>query len=314
MTEPHTLLLGILCLVIVGTTWALVGFIMGHAPKRGIDTGVIQLFGALVPFTVSAILFATGMVPVFSTSLKTGLITGGIYAMGGLLNYFLLQMMARAMQQGPNGIVWAIIQSGLIFPFTMGVVFFGVPLTFTRLFGLVALLCSLALFALSKDNAKVSSRNWLLLSFMAFLVCGIQQMVNNLPSYIPEMRDGVSNYFRTFSTACGVMTAFGLLNFVIHKSAGFGARFQSTVKHPLFWKYVLIKQGFGLVSSYFLMYRGMDMLSKAGIGSASYPLLVGSCIVSFAVYARWVLKERNGMTQCAGLVLCIGGIIMICIT
>ncbi len=311
--EPRTMLLGILYLVIVGSTWALVGVIMGHAPKRGIDTGVVQLFGAMVPFTVSAILFATGLVSAFSTSLKTGLITGGIYAMSGLLNFILLQMMAKAMQYGPNGIVWAIIQSGLIFPFGMGVMFFGVPLTVTRLSGLIALLCSLALFALSKDNSKASSRNWLLLSFMAFLICGTQQMVNNLPSYIPEMRDGVSTYFRTFSTACGGMFAFFMLNFVIYKSAGFGARFRSTLKQALFWKYVLIKQCFGLVSAYFLIYRGIDILSKAGIGSASYPLLVGSCIVSFTLYARWSLKERNGITQSAGLVLCIGGIIMICI-
>ncbi len=292
MTELSSpMLLGILCLTIVGSTWALVGAIMGHAPKFGIDTGIIQLFGVLVPFTVSLVLFATGIVPAFSTDLTTGLMTAGIYAVGGMLNFALLQLMAKTMQRGPNGIVWAIIQSGLIFPFAMGVIFFGVPLTLVRLSGLVALLCSLALFAFSRANPKAHSENWVLLSFMAFLLCGTQQMVTNLPSYIPEIRDGVSYYFRTFSIACGGMIAFCLFNFLIYKPAGFGRRFIRTVKNSLFWKYVLIKQSFGLLSAYYLLYRGMDMLSKAGIGSASYPLLVGSCIISFTFYSRWVPQE-----------------------
>jgi len=307
------ILLGIFYLVIVGSSWALVGIIMGHAPKRGIDTGVLQLFAGLVPFTVSGVLFAAGIVPTFTTSLATAVLASGIYAASGLLNYILLQMMAQAMQRGPNGIVWGIIQSGLIFPFAMGMVVFDVPLTITRFIGMTALLGALALFAMAKDNGPASSRGWLRLSFMAFLVCGTQQMLNNLPSYIPEMRDGVSYYFRSFALACGVIIGFVLFNFVLRRNTECGKRFKATIAIPLFWKFVLVKQGFGLLSAYFLKYRGMDMLSKAGIGSASYPLLVGSCVVAFTLYALIGMKERNGRRQYVGLTLCIGGIILICV-
>jgi len=176
-----------------------------------------------------------------------------------------------------------------------------------------ALLGSLALFAMAKSNGPTSSRGWLPLSFMAFLVCGMGQMLNNLPSYIPEMRDGVSYYFRSFALACGVIIGFVRFNFVLRKKAGFGTRFKATLHIPLFWKFVLVKQGFGLLSAYFLIYRGMDMLSAAGIGSASYPLLVGSCVIAFTLYSLIVLKERNGRGQYVGLILCVCGIVMICI-
>lgn len=308
------MLIGIVCLVLVGSSWALIGVIMGQAPKRGIDTGVILIFGALVPFTVSATLFITGIAPTFSTSLRTGLIVGGIYALSGMLNFILLQLMAQAMQRGPNGIIWAIIQSGVIFPFAMGMIFFAVPATPIRLLGIIALLLALALFAFSKDNARADSGGWLTLSLIAFLVCGAQQVCNNLPSYIPEVRDGVSYYYRTFSLACGGIISFSLWNLLLKSASPLRMRFLAAVRNPLFWKYVLVIQGFGLLSAYFLLYRGMDLLSKAGIGSASYPLLIGSCIVVFTIYSRWVLKERHRIVQWFGLLLCVSGIVMICFT
>ncbi len=307
------ILFGILCLVIVGSSWALVGIIMGHAPKRGIDTGVLQFFGGLVPFTVSAVLFATGTVPTFTTSIANGLLAAGLYATTGLLNYVLLQLMAQAMQRGPNGIVWGIIQSGLIFPFAMGMVVFDVPPTIPRLAGMIALLGALALFAMAKNNAPASARGWLRLSFMAFLLCGATQMLNNLPSYIPEMREGVSYYFRSFALACGIIIGFVLFNFVLRRNTQCGKRLKANMTIPLFWKLVLAQQGFGLLSAYFLIYRGMDILSAAGIGSASYPLMVGSCVVAFTLYSAFVMKERHGRRQYVGLSLCVCGIILICI-
>lgn len=307
------MLQGIFYLVLVGSSWSLVGIIMGHAPKHDIDTGVIQLASALVPFTVSLLLFLTNTVPMFTCALSTGLQAALIFAMVGVLGFILLQLMACTMQRGPNGIVWAIIQSGLIFPFMMGIVFFDVPLSFTRGAGLLAILAALLLFALAKHRGLSATAPWLGLSLLAFLICGTQQMLNNLPSYIPEMRDGVTHYFRAFSVACGGILAFTVRNVLLQKLAGFRARFNNSIRKPLFWKYVVIKQGFGLISAYFLLYRGMDRLSAAGIGSVSYPLLVGSCIVAFTLYSIFILKERTGLAQYAGLVLCLVGIVAICL-
>lgn len=307
------MLLGIFFLALVGLSWSLVGIIMGQAPKHGIDTGVIQLFAALVPFLVSLALFVTGLAPTISGTLKTGLIAGGIYFCSGMLNFVLIQTMAKAMQRGPNGIVWAIMQSGLIFPFCMGILFFDVPLTLTRGIGMAAILVAIILFALGKKNSGSPSRKWLWLSLLIFFLCGLQQMCSNIPSYIPAIRDGVSYYFRTFSIACGGIFMFLTLNFVFHKPHGFAEKFWFTVRKKLFWKYVLIKQGFGLIASYFLLYRGMDAMSEAGIGAVSYPLLIGSCIVAFSLYSILILKESVRRTQYMGLVLCLGGIVAICV-
>ena len=44
---------GIIAMVVVGSSWCLIGFIMGDAPKRGIEPSLVQIFGAVVSDTVS---------------------------------------------------------------------------------------------------------------------------------------------------------------------------------------------------------------------------------------------------------------------
>lgn len=68
----------------------------------------------------------------------------------------MLQIMSYAMQRGPNGIIWTIIQSALIFPFLGGVVFFHVRLNAFRISGILLLLAALVLFGFGKDNSPRS--------------------------------------------------------------------------------------------------------------------------------------------------------------
>lgn len=177
---------GGMALLLVGASWCLVGVIMGQAPRKGVEPSLVQLGGGLVALLVGlGLLSMRGMAAVPLPVLLTAC---ACYAADGAINCAMLQLMSYAMQRGPNGIIWSIIQSALIFSFLGGVGFFGVSLTWGRGVGIVLL-----------------------------------------------------------------------------------------------------------------------------TGAVSYPLMVGSCIVSFTIYSRLVLKERLKPLQYLALVLCLTGLAGLCL-
>ena len=79
------------------------------------------------------------------------------------------------------------------------------------------------------------------------------------------------------------------------------------------WKYVFALQFFSLLFAYTLQFPGMDIMAKAGLGGMCYPAMVGSCIVSFTLSSVFILKEKVRKIQLAALVLCILGLVLICL-
>ena len=144
------MLFGVFALIAVGLSWTLVGIVMGIAPRKGVDPGLVQLFGSVCSVAVGSILLAVlpGSVP------GTGelFVPCSLYFSGGFLNCIMLLMMSKAMQRGPNGIIWTIIQSAMIFPFLTGIVFYGVEPEPIRIAGLFLILSALVLFGLCKNN------------------------------------------------------------------------------------------------------------------------------------------------------------------
>ena len=55
---------GIIAMVVVGSSWCLVGLVMGDAPKKGIEPSLVQLGGGIFSVCFSLlILFATSAYP-----------------------------------------------------------------------------------------------------------------------------------------------------------------------------------------------------------------------------------------------------------
>ena len=69
----------------------------------------------------------------------------------------MILLMAKAMEKGPNGIVWSTVQSGLIFPFLMGIVFFNVAVTEKLVSGFVLIAVSVLLYGLSREKPSEES-------------------------------------------------------------------------------------------------------------------------------------------------------------
>ena len=297
---------GIGSMVLVGLGWTLFGYVMGNAPRQNIKIPYLLIFSSLLALAVSGTI---GLYQGFPKVSAFGyFITFGVLVVCGIVNYFQLDFMSRAMQKGPNGIIWSIIQSGFIFPFFMGVIFFGVKLNLLRTGGLISLLAALALFGTGRKTA--SEGNWKLPAFAAFAMTGISQMLSNLPSYFPEAQ-AVSSIWRTAAFSVGL--CFGAVFLELPKGKQFFTELGGHFRRLEVWRNCFMLEIPEMASSYLLLYPGMDILSRAGIGSVAYPVMVGSCIIFFEIFSIVVLREKRRPVQWLALVLCLLGVVGICL-
>ena len=301
---------GIIAMVIVGSSWCLVGLVMGDAPKRGIEPSLVQLGGGI--FSVLFSLMIVIVTSAYSTApFKATFLICLTYFVGSGINFVMLQLMSKAMQLGPNGVIWSIIQSSLVFPFICGIVFFNVEFTVLRGLGIALLLTALILFAFTKDNSrKTSGAKWKILAFICMVIAAIQQNLSTMPSYF-EVSRGVPSIVRSLSAASGTLFAAIIWN-LIQMTPERWEQIKKNVKNLTLWKYIAVLQLFGLVFAYTLLYPGMDVMAGKGLGGMCYPMMVGSCIISFTLSSIWILKEKVRAIQLAALIVCIGGLILIC--
>ena len=299
---------GISALVLHGCLGCLPGLVMGDAPKKRIDPGLVQIFAALVASILSIII-------IFCSSAYT---TGPAWAVAltcassfytGLSNFIMLLLMSKAMQSGPNGIIWAIIQSAFVFPFIISVAFFGVELTALRLTGIIILLAALAFFGCAKDNSGKSGK-WKLLAFICLAMCAVQQNITTIPSYFPETR-GVPSIVRALCEAGAIVIA-GIVYNLIKMNHSRWQMIKENLCSATLWKYVAVIQNFHVIIAYVLFYPGLNAMAEHGLGGMSFSIITGSCIVSFSAAGIVFLKERLNVWQTAGLLCCISGLILIC--
>ena len=317
MSFFHSLPFGIFALAIVGGSWCLTGLVMGNAPKHRIATSELLRMGSFVSCLASLLIYAgtraTGAPP---PALKATLLTCLCYFAASMVNSWMLQVMSHAMQKGPNGIIWCIIQSAMIFPFLGGILIFHQPAHAIQFLGMFLLLIALLQFGLAKDNtvaaatAKPSFWTWKRLAFLAFLITGVQQNLGTAPSYFEEARQ-VTPVLRTFAAALGTITGATIWSLFAREPSPLAFQ-KATLKRGIFWKYIVILQGFGLIFAYTLFYPGLDILARHGLGGMGYPLMVGACIVAFTFSSLVVLKEKLRARQLAAIALCVIGLVLLC--
>lgn len=295
----------ILSLVLVGVSWTLAGAVMGAAPKKKLDPAVVQLTGAVISFTAALVLLS--FTDVGETPFRDLFWCGLAYWGAGAVNCIMLILMSNAMQKGPNGIIWAVIQSAMIFPFMLGILFFNVEPRLIRFAGLFSILLSLLLSGVCKKN-NFQNNGWKLPTFISFLLTGVTQSLVSLPSYF-ESSQAVTPVFRTMCLALGVLFMSFSRIVTIRKEISLKANLTS----KWLWIFSLSLQFFGLFFAIKLQYPSMDTLAKLGAGSLSYPLLVGSCVVGFSLYSIFFLKEKVTPLQWGALASCLTGIILICL-
>ncbi len=295
---------GIFCLLATGVLWGWLGMIISNASRKELNLSCIQGGAALVAVGLCAgLLMGRG-----GAAQDIGALAKISFGVSGVLNYATFLLMGRAMRNGPNDIVWSMVQSALIFPFGMGIIFFGVGCTAPRLAGLVMILGALAVSPRAGRSAAVGGgtsgeRGWLGWALAAFAAAGMSQCAANLPSYFSASVENGDAILKTFWFQCGTLGAFAVQ---------FGMR-----RKALKWSGTGPSMGFAalamLAAQLFFFYRGLDLLAVHGVGALAYPLALGSCIAIFFLYGILKLHERFNVMKGVMLALCLGGIMVLAI-
>lgn len=293
------MLSGICYLVLTGVLWVILGAVIGRAGKENQNLSFIQGGSALVimALTLPWIFFSGSALPVILLFLLPA---------AGISNYFTFILMAKAMKNGPNGLVWAMIQCAFVMPFLMGIIVFSVPAAWTRVTGIILLLTAMILMGLygkrSNESAGKGEWGWLLCTAGAFLFSAAGQCCANLPSYlIPDgAMDHAMRIFRTGLSSCGI--------------AGIWL-FRGCFDRKIFdcrncFTGLILMASTTLVATW-CIYTGLDKMANAGAGAIGYPVTMGATITAFQIYSRIFLKEKITLPIAGCIALCVTAIVLI---
>ena len=293
---------GFLLVFATGICWIAVGISVSLCSTRKWDYNVVQGLNYAVAIPVCLLIMLLFRPGAFSGE---GLATVfGLGLLAGLTNFYAYVFTAEAMRRGPNGLVWGIMQAGMIGSFLMGILFFGEKAAPLRLAGLALILGGvLAMGSARSGGAGEKGKNWLLPALGAFLLVMAGHCCSILPSYFSEAARGDSS-FRTLSVYTG-----GLLGFAITTLPGMLRR-KTRIK-PGEWLVALSLAGMSIVTSIFLFYNGLNILARNGCGGLGYPVAIGVCVTGFSLYSLLALKEKFPPLSRAGLCAVCVGIILI---
>ncbi len=319
----------ILMLVATGSSWVVVGAVVGMISRRGLNLLHYQIIGgvarialslAIGAFTSAKLLPPAGISPKIWAGVLAGCIAFGLF------NYFMVQLMGVAMLRGPNAIVWAIIQSGFIYPFLMGWIVFHEPMSAGRVIGILMIIASIFLYAArGKANAakgpagpvdaarteRTPVRAWLMPALLGMLFCGLNQCGGSIPSHLPR-GDEFPAIFRDIVTCAGglVGCACGLA------SLGFRGQMPPL---PTRREFALLT-GFALgvisinyTAAVVLQFPALDLLKTYDRLSMGFPVTVAACIAAFFPYGLIVLHEKLNPIQALGAAVGIAGIVIGCL-
>ena len=309
--------LGLLFAVLTGLTWVVTGAIVGLAEKRGCGAFRQQLVGTLYSLAaVTAALLvgraAAPAAPAFAFEARA--LPAFLMFAWGFLNFWMIFFMGRAMARGPNGLAWTVTQSGLVFPFLMGVLTGRSEPTPLRMVGFFLILANVVVSGLSKSRGAQTggpTARWFLPALVAFVFCGANQCAVNLVSYLPgDVRP--AQLERMFWGGIGTLAAWAL------HQAGRRALAGPAPRDPdLRAKYLYLLKICGLalipgfLSSFYFHFNALDLLEAAGAIAVASPMEVNACLLGFFVYGWFCLRERPSAPQCAAFAAGLAGIALI---
>lgn len=292
---------GIMFLFIAATLWLVLGVVISHAAQKNLNLGFIQGAGMLVVMLLTLPIY-------FLTKMPVSLPVLIAVPIGGMANYTTFILMNKAMQHGPNGLIWAMVQSAFVLPFLMGICFFNVPCSATRICGIIMLLLSMFLMGFfGKGNEKKDGKRnylWIFYTLISFLIAGVTQCAANIPSYLikEDSSSLLTVLFRTGLIAGGIFAAFLIHGLIDRKNYnGRGCALSSVI------------MTLALMLSLVFTFFGLDSLAACNAGAIAYPMVVGISIVLFLIYTAIKLREKLSFPTLCGVLLCLGGIIVIAI-
>lgn len=306
------MLIGIFFAMMVGFSWIVTGAAVGLAEKHGYGAWRHQFVYTSMYGVAAVVVLAVGAtlrpgVPAFS--LRFNPLPALCIVLWGVLSYAQNLCVGVGMRNGPNGIVWTIVQSGFVFPVVLGFATGNTPLTGLKAAGVVCVLLGVVCCGRARgSDAAPFRRGWLLPALLGFLFCGLNQCAQALASFFPEgMRP--TPLVRVICGAIGVIMAVAVHRAAVRRCW----RVHGGERHPpqgqcgFLLKICAVNAVFFFLAGFCFHYNALDRLEAAGRISAANPIMLASCLLGFAIYGTVALKERLTLTQLAGTALAVAG-------
>jgi multidrug transporter EmrE-like cation transporter len=226
-----------------------------------------------------------------------------VIGLAGALNIGGYFCMLQAMRLGHNGITWTIGESAMVVPFAASLAIWHNPVALSGGIGVALVLATLVILGVKQEAPGADAqgagrrRGWFPLALGAFLLLGVSEVFCTIPSRWAGWVDTANLRVPLMSLAPIVLAAIVVR---VRRS-----RFQR--------KNILVScigAAVGTASTV-LMFRGLDMPERCGYISIVYPLAVGVCITSFALYSWLGIKERFRARELAGIALGVVGIALL---
>ena len=283
---------GFILVLITGLFWIGIGIAVSRCSAKGWNYSIVSGLTYLGASLICAMILAGKRIH----SGASGFSGFGFFMSGlaGVAHFYSYLLTAKAMQRGPNGLVWSIMQSGMLGTFLMGMLFFGEKPAVSQLSGMFLLLSGILVMGMTKvETSSVHGKNWMLLSLGALLLTMTTQCCNTLPSYFHTM-EGNSHLSRTLGLYLGGALAFAFTTLPgMLRRRDFGGRGE--------WATASLLAVLYPSASLFFFYRGLDLLSQNGCAGLGYPIAIGVCVIGFSLYSLLLLKEKVTRLGMAGL-------------
>ncbi|MCC7409392.1 MAG: hypothetical protein IT442_15115 [Phycisphaeraceae bacterium] len=294
------MILGVLLAIATGVLWAVQGVIFSRVviTRRAllgflIVSSGVSAAGAAVLLTPWPRVLA-GDVPDWPSLMATQLAAG-------LINAYSMDALRRALRAGHHGMVWTVSQTALVFPFLYALLVIGEPVRWIGVGGVAVIVVSLFILGRTKpehaDGRSTAGRQWLLLAIWCMVLFGAINTLLTVPTYWPVW-DGMKGLRTT------LFFAGSFLGFV---SAGLVRR----VLPPRDVMVVGVVHGLTAVVNIFVLVMAMDAVEPYGRAGVVYPLGVGVNILTFALYACVILRERSGSLGYLGAAATLAGVVLV---
>ncbi len=296
------MLTGFLLVIFAGICWIGIGVSVSVCASRKWDYNIVQGLNYFGASLICLLILACGAWPQ-AADRKILAMVFLLNCCAGIANFFTYVLTAKAMRAGPNGLVWGMMQSGMIGSFLMGVCFFGEPVTLLRVTGFLLIVGGILAMGCGKDNSRnATGKMWMIPSLGAFFLVIVTHCCNTLPSFLPEAAK-TGSVFRTFGMYSGGVIGFALTTLPgIFRNKWIGGKGE--------WYMAAVLMVLSLSASVFLFYNGLNLLARAGRGSLGYPVAIGVCVVGFSLFSLCVLKEKIALLSKLGLAAVCGGIVV----
>jgi drug/metabolite transporter (DMT)-like permease len=294
------MLLGVTCAVLAGLMWAANGTILSRIARRGQDP-VSFLAIAGIGNAVAAWAF----VPDYG-ALRAGQVTR-------LLELAILMMVAGAsvgvgalsmqgaFRRGHHGATWSINQAALVSPFLIGLIVWGDTLTLMGVLGAASIVACLTCLGIAKGEGEhldhKSHRTWLGFALLAFALTSIELVLKAIPNQWTGWEDVAR--IRAPLSLTGGMIIFQLIALA-------GKRYA----RKLPWIEIVVSVAL-IVPSQVLIFKTLDIFKTYDLTGLAWPVAIATCIVAFALYSVFVLKERMTLLRGLGIALGVVGIVLI---